>query len=175
MAKTNNLTKHQLEIIAEAVLREHQKQENKTSLSSKDWRLRNTRLLLKNYHLLEKHCEGIAEDLEDYGEVIFDPEELNLRALMKYKFKTKKMLDYFNTTWGSYQSFCKNKGEATKRRCDILYKLYISAADFKKVEIAELYGLDERTVRRDEKKAIEELSIFLFGIDSLADLEGLVL
>ena len=48
MASKNSLTKHQLEIIAEAVLREHQKQESKMSHSSKDWQLRNTRFLLKN-------------------------------------------------------------------------------------------------------------------------------
>ncbi len=35
--------------------------------------------------------------------------------------------------------------------------------------------MDERTVRRDEKKALEELSVFLFGIDSLSDLEQLIL
>lgn len=171
----NALTKHQLEIIAEAVLKEHRKQEGKNKSSSKDWRLRNTQILLKNYLMLEKHCEGIVEDLEDYEEIIFDPEELNLKSLMKYKAKTKKMLDYFNTTWGSYKSFCKNQGIAAERRCDVLYKLYIDPVRRKKTKVAELYGLDERTIRRYEKKATEELSIFLFGIDSLSDLESLVL
>lgn len=175
MSKNNGITKHQLEIIAEVVLKEHQKQKNKEKEPLKDWRLRNTQLLLKNYQMLEKHCEGIVEDLEDYEAVVFDPEELNLRALMKYKAKTKKMLDYFNATWGSYQSFCKNKGEATKRRCDVLYQLYISPKNLKKIDVAEKYNMDERTIRRDEKKAVEELSIFLFGIDSLSDLESLVL
>lgn len=172
---SSGLTKHQLEIIAEAVLKEHQKQENKIKMSSKDWRLRNTQILLKNYLILEKHCEGIVEDLEEYEDIIFDPEELNLKALMKYKAKTKKMLDYFNSTWGSYQSFCKNQGEAARRRCDVLYQLYISPKNLKKIDVAEKYNMDERTIRRDEKKAVEELSIFLFGIDSLSDLESLVL
>lgn len=171
---SSGLTKHQLEIIAAAVLKEHQKQENKTKLSSKDWRLRNTQMLLKNYLILEKHCEGIVEDLENYEDVIFDPEELNLYTLMKYKAKTKKMLEYFNSTWGSYKNFCENQGVAAARRCDVLYKLYIDQEPYKKMKIAELYGVDERTVRRDERKATEELSIFLFGIDSLSDLESLV-
>lgn len=171
----NNLSKNQLEIIAEAVLKEHQKQMDKKIENKKDWRLRNTKILLKNYHLLHKHCDEIAEDLEAFEEIIFDPEELNLRALMKYKAKTKKMLDYFETSWGSYQSYCKNRGSSYIRRCDVLYKLYISSIKFTKTKIAELYDVDERTVRRDEKKALEELSVFLFGIDSLSDLEQLIL
>lgn len=174
MAKTNNLTKHQLEIIAEAVLREHQKQENKTNLSSKDWRLRNTKLLLRNYRWLEAHCEEIVEDLEEYEDIIFDPEELNLKALMKYKAKTKRMMNYFDATWGSFFQHCKNSGKMAQRRADVLFKLYISHGEFKKIEIAELYGIDESTVRRDESKATKELSIFLFGIDSLNDLEKIL-
>jgi hypothetical protein len=171
----NGLTKGQLEIIVEAVLKEQQKQDNKKKEHKKDWRLRNTKMLLKNYHLLQKHCDEITEDLEAFEEVIFDPEELNLRSLMKYKAKTKKMLDYFDNSWGSYQSYCKNRGSVYSRRCDVLYKLYISPNEFTKIKIAELYNMDERTVRRDEKKALEELSVFLFGIDSLSDLEQLIL
>lgn len=171
----DSLSKRQLEIIAETVLKEHQKLSKKEQAAEKDWRLRNTKLLLKHYQMLQKHCEEITEDLEDYEEIVFDPAELNLKALMKYKAKTKKMLDYFDATWGSYQGFCKDKGTAAHRRCDILYKLYISSANYNRVDLAEFYDVDERTVRRDESKAMEELSVFLFGIDSLADLEGLVL
>ena len=173
--KKDSLSKTQLEIISEAVLKEHHKLIKKEHESEKDWRLRNTKLLLKHYQMLQKHCEEITEDLDDYEEIVFDPAELDLKALMKYKAKTKKMLDYFDASFGSYRDFCKGKGYASIRRCNVLYKLYISTENFNKVKIAEFYSLDEKTIRRDEAKATEELSIFLFGIDSLADLEGLVL
>ena len=173
--KKDSLSKTQLEIISEAVLKEHQKLLKKEHEAEKDWRLRNTKLLLKHYQMLQKHCEEITEDLEDYEEIVFDPAELDLKALMKYKAKTKKMLDYFDASFGSYRDFCKSKGYASARRCDVLYKLYISTDNFSKVKIAEFYNLDEKTIRMDEAKATEELSVFLFGIDSLADLEGLVL
>ena len=94
---------------------------------------------------------------------------------MKYKAKTKRMLDYFNSTWGSYKQYCTDKGDANLRRCLVLEKLYILPEPMKKVELAELLNLDERTIRRDETKATQELSIFLFGIDSLSDLEKMVL
>lgn len=170
----NGLTKHQLEIIAEAVLKQQKKQEKKTETAEKDWRLRNTKLLLRHYRWLILHCEELVEDLDEYEEILFEPEELNLKALMKYKAKTKKMMDYFDATWGSYYQHCKNQGAMAQRRADVLYKLYISKADFKKVEIAEIYGVDESTIRRDESKATKELSIFLFGIDSLNDLENIL-
>lgn len=168
------LTKHQLEIVANAVMKEQNKQRGKEQAIKKDWRLRNTRLLLKHYHWLEKHCEDIVEDLDNYEDVIFDPQELNLKALMKYKARTKRMMDYFNATWGSYSSHSKNRGKMAQRRTDVLYKLYISPTEYKKIEIAEIYGVDESTIRRDEKKATKELSIFLFGIDSLDDLENIL-
>lgn len=170
-----SLSQQQLETIAAAVLKEHQKLVKKEHEAEKDWRLRNTKLLLKHYQMLQKHCEEITEDLDDYEEIVFDPSELDLKALMKYKAKTKKMLDYFDATLGSYRKFCKDKGVASQRRCDTLYKLYISSANCSRVDLSEFYNIDERTIRRDEAKATEELSIFLFGIDSLSDLEGLVL
>lgn len=170
----NGLTKHQLEIIAEAVLKQQKKQEKKTETAEKDWRLRNTRTLLRHYLWLQKHSEEIIEDLEDYEDIIFDPKELNLHALMKYKIKTKRMMDYFDATWGSYREYCKTKGGAVERRCEVIRKLYLQEPQMKKCEVADLYSLDERTVRRDEAKATQELAVFLFGIDTLADLEQLI-
>lgn len=174
MSNSNGLNKKQLEIIAAAVLKEHEKNFGKQVEIKKDWRLRNTKLLLKNYTWLKKHCEEIIETMDDYEEVIFDPQELSLKALMKYKAKTKRMLDYFDATWGSYKAYCASKGDANLRRCQVLEKLYILPETTKKVALAESLGLDERTVRRDENKAAQELSIFLFGIDSLTDLEQMV-
>lgn len=170
----NGLTKHQLEIIAEAVLKQQRKIEKKIEYPDKDWRLRNTKLLLRHYRWLSLHCEELVEDLDEYGEILFDPEELNLKALMKYKAKTKKMMDYFDATWGSYYQHCKNRGAMAQRRVDVLYRLYIANPEMKKVELAEKYGVDESTIRRDESKAARELSIFLFGIDSLNDLENIL-
>lgn len=167
------LTKHQLEIIAQAVLKENEKHQAKDNVP-KDWRLRNTKLLLRQYRWLTLHCQEIVEDLDEYEEVVFDPEELNLRALMKYKAKTKRMMDYFDATWGSFYAHSKNRGKMAQRRADVLFKLYISTEEYKKVDIADIYGVDESTIRRDESKATVELSIFLFGIDSLNDLENIL-
>ncbi|OJG96689.1 hypothetical protein RV18_GL001975 [Enterococcus termitis] len=125
---------------------------------------------MTKYIFLKKHCLEITEDLNEYENVVFEPEELNLRALMKYKAKTKKLLDYFDTVWGSYKAYCVEKGGSVERRCKVLEKLYILQKTMKYVDIAELFNVDESTIRRDEKKATSELSVFLFGVDALEDL-----
>ena len=174
----SDLTRKQIETIsqlaAKEALKAYQLNKNQDKDKHKDWRLRNTKLLLKNYQLLVKHCNGIVNDLDYYENVIFDAEDLDLRTLMKYKARTKKMLDYFDTIWQSYSQFCKHKGGNVKRRYDVIDKLYVTANGLKTIDIATLYGVDESTIRRDEKKATEELSIFLFGIDSLEELTNAV-
>lgn len=173
-----NLSRKQLEAISETAAQEALKvyeRKNKANHAEyRDWRLRNTKLLLKNYQLLVNHCNGIVEDLQDYENVIFDPEDLNLQTLMKYKARTKKMLDYFDSIWKSYHLFCKQKGGNIYRRYTVINKLYILENETKIVDLAVYYGIDESTVRRDEKKATQELSIFLFGIDSLEELSDAI-
>lgn len=174
----SNLSRKQIEAISETAAKEalkvFERKKKEKQDHHRDWRLRNTRLLFKNYRLLVKHCEEVVGDLEDYENIIFDPEDLNLQELMKYKARTKKMLNYFDTVWQSYSSYCTQKGEAVHRRCKVIEKLYIVNGSSKIVDLADLYGVDERTIRRDEKKAISEMSIFLFGIDSLEDLANVL-
>lgn len=173
-----NLTSKQLEAISQTAAKEalkaYQVNTKREKAQHKDWRLRNTKLLLKNYKLLDKHCSGIVDDLEDYENVIFDPEDLDLQTLMKYKARTKKMLNYFDSIWASYREYCKAQGGNVERRQKVIDKLYISGVGLRTIDVAVLYRVDESTIRRDEKKATDELSIFLFGIDSLEELTNAV-
>ena len=82
----DSLSKRQLEIIAETVLKEHQKLSKKEQAAEKDWRLRNTKLLLKHYQMLQKHCEEITEDLEDLG---FYKNDAQIASSIEEKFWAK--------------------------------------------------------------------------------------
>lgn len=166
------LTKHQLEIIADAVLKSQKKLEKEKQKKKQDWKLRNTKLLLKNYRMLSKHCEEIVEQLEGYEGILFSSNELNLQTLMKYKAKTKKLMNYFNSTFSHYKDFCKSQGISGERKICALEKMYISNPKMSAEQIAEYYNVDKRTIHRDLKKGIDELTIFLFGVDSLEDLEN---
>ncbi|WP_313627470.1 hypothetical protein [Enterococcus italicus] len=174
MAKSENLTKHQLEIIADAVLKNHSRLEKDKKKEREDWKLRNTNLLLKNYRMLKKHCEGIIPTLSQFEETIFDPDELNLETLMKYKARTKEMIDYFDIMFSSYNQYCHNQGTSAERRFDVINKIYVTNPSFSKSQMAGIYDVDDRTIQRDIKRAGQELSVFLFGIDSLDDLSNVL-
>lgn len=115
-----------VELITKSVIKTIEKQQDKTDKEKKDWRLRNTRLLLKNYRMLEEHCKSVEDELTNYEEIVYDPEELELHALMKYKAKTAKMLMYFDEMFKAYGNYCDRSGEATQRRCKVIDKLYVS-------------------------------------------------
>lgn len=167
-----SLDKQTLEEITKTVLKEMHKHQTKQNNQQKDRRLRNTKLLVENYRLLSKHCEGIDAELEIYEELVYDPSQLNLHALMKYKAKTKKMLNYFDGMLSTYKDFCIKSGPMAERRYKMFYSLYIDEHKKSADDIAEYYNLDRSTVFRDAKKATEEMSIFLFGLDSLNDLHA---
>lgn len=166
----DKIPKEWLSIITNEVVKSHEHQKVIENKKREDWKLRNTSLLLKNYRMLKSHCNGIIEDLEIYEAITYNSHELDLNTLMRYKAKTAKMLDYFESMLGSYKSHCDKMGESAQRRFKAIYKLYIDATAMTKSEVGVILNVDESTIRRDEKKAIEELSIYLFGIESLNDL-----
>lgn len=171
--KVKGLSKELIEVIAEAVVAQQEKSMQQSKKKTRDRRLRNTNLLLKNYRMLTKHCEHILVEIEEYEDIVFDPNDLQIHALMKYKAKTKKMLAYFDAVFRSYKQYCAVSGIAAKRRADVIERKYINPKNQTAEEIAEYYDLEKRTVFRDINKATDELSVFLFGIDSLEDLEGM--
>ncbi|MEG2291780.1 MAG: hypothetical protein RR936_06825 [Carnobacterium sp.] len=178
MGKITPLTKGQMKFISEVAAAEAIKavelEHKKKKKVKKDWRLRNTKLLLANYRILLEHCQGIIPMLEDYEDVIFNPEDLNLSSLMKSKAKTKRMVDYFEAMIERYESFCNKQGVASKQRFTIIKGIYLQEKKMTLEDLAELYNKDVRTIQRYQQKAIKELSIVLFGVDSLEDLENVV-
>lgn len=169
----DNLTPKQLETITKTVKREVDRDAQARAKQSKDYRLRNTELLLKNYRMLRIHCNRIVEDLEVYEDTVYDPSELNLNALMKYKAKTAKMLDYFDSIFRAYGELASRR-DGMHRRFQIVAKMYVyKDCKLSANDLAQFYNVDRSTVTRDVKKAIDELSIMLFGIDSFDDLDRL--
>lgn len=167
-----SIDKETLNEVTKVVMKEMIKIQTKKTNHHKDRRLRNTKLLVENYRLLSKHCEGIDADLEIYETLVYDPTQLELHTLMKYKAKTKRMLNYFDSQLDRYKDFCSKTGPMAQRRYKVLYSMYIDEHKKSADDVASFYNLDRSTVFRDAKKATEELSIFLFGLDSLNDLNA---
>ncbi|MGO4927379.1 hypothetical protein ACTQ5J_02095 [Fundicoccus sp. Sow4_F4] len=168
---SDKLPRELLAIITEQAIKSHEQQKVKEKTQQRDYRLRNATLLLKNYHKLKVHCKAISNDIKDYEDMVYDPDELNLYTLMKYKARTAQMLNYFDRIFRAYGELSKRQGEAAERRYRICQRMYIDEQNGTAGELSDYYNIDRSTVFRDINKAIEDLSIMLWGIDSFDDLK----
>lgn len=163
-----NLPKELLESIVEQVSKEFSKTTRIKKEQEKDWRLRNTRYLLVNYRKLQSHCKASLEEIKLHDDILKD---IRVNSVAEYKAKTIKMMDYVDMMLKSYESYCKEGGQATNRRWSVFKRKYLDSGDLPtNSTLANQHGVDERTIRRDESKAIEEFSVYLFGISHLTDL-----
>lgn len=146
-----------------------------------DRRLRNTRLLLKNYRSFKIHdkladnsntkiYEENAVDVLDDVEAIDDDEQY-VQALSRTKKRTMVIVSHINKALKYYESICKSEGKLKERRYDIIYYMYIAHSEDELIpnyeQVADHFNITVKTVGRDVRSAIEDLSILFFGIDGL--------
>lgn len=158
-------------------------QKNKTKFRY-DKRLRNIRLLLKNYRSFVEHCDNakylvenpIKKEIEkDNLKVQLFDDFYNLQddayivaSILKSKEKTRIILDHINLCLDFFQAKAiKTNNQEMIRRYNVISDLYINETPMTYEEIAEIEHISQKTVNRDRKKAIEELSVLIFGIDGL--------
>lgn len=159
------------------------KQKNKMKIKY-DKRLRNTKLLLKNYRSFVEHCNNAKYTVENpiKKEIsksnvtvqLFDDlynlqdDAFVVSSILKSKEKTKIILDHITMCL----EFFEKKAKATNnqemiRRYKVIDYLYIKEIPLSFEEIAEKEHISTKTVSRDKNKAIQELSVLFFGIDGL--------
>lgn len=167
----SNLTKHQLEIIANAAsieaVKAYEKRHQKMQQEVKSRNLRNTELLLKNYTKLKDLCdETIQEEIPtDYPD--FNLENLTLESLSIYKKKTFKMMNHVDKMLIAYEWNCSKGSVEEHRRFLILKYRYLIDDKLNVKEICEDLHVEQGTVYRDTKLAIKDMSVLLFGIDAI--------
>jgi hypothetical protein len=167
MSSNYRLTKNQLEIITQEVIKQLEKQNKKRQKQEKDWRLRNTKLLLENYHRLKDHCADIDSEIHEYEETVFDMEDLTLETLMKYKIKTAKMMNHFDRMLTHFEIDCKNGSPEEQRRYRVVYHRYLSEDKLNVQKLCKQLNVEQGTIYRDTKQGINDISILLFGLAAL--------
>jgi hypothetical protein len=146
-----------------------------------DRRLRNTRLLLKHYRDLKVHDglvdrsissiykENAIDILDDVESV--DDEEQYIQAVSRTKIRTAIIVRHINKSLEYYKVVCLKGGDIKKRRYSIIKYMYIDPVENNMVptyeEAATHFDIIVKTVGRDIRAAIEDLSILFFGIDGL--------
>ncbi len=145
-----------------------------------DTRIKNTRLLLKNYRNFVKACKQATfteKDLETATvEEVLDKlfcqsyDEITVvQSILTSKKRTeiilthiKRIIDFY-----LYESEHSNNDEK-KRKAYILNDLYVVGKYKPRInDMSEKYHISERQIRRDANSAIEEIAVLMFGIDGI--------
>lgn len=141
-----------------------------------DRRLRNTRLLLKNYRLFKKHTDNAVYQVEQLDESVLEILELMERrgpsdfstSIKNSTTRTAVIVRHIDVMLGLYKTYCENSGrQEDLRRWRVVKALYLDDQPSTVQELADREYVAEKTIRRDIDAICEHLSALLFGIDGV--------
>lgn len=110
-------------------------------------------LIMKNYRKLKSHYANTPTGEQEARTVYLNKHEKNITIS-----QVDKMLNVYKTI--CQESSCTEES----RRWDALYLRYVSDEKLTVDDIAERLYIDKRTFYRDINRALEDMSILLFGI-----------
>lgn len=165
------------EIGSKVALETLEKERKKASREISDRRLRNTKLLLRNYRVLKEHAANAvfeAESEEDPMQIIEDlmmpgrSSELLVESIKRSAARTATMIRHIEAMLRLYRTYCYQYGsDEDERRWRVIYGLYLSNEKATVAELAEEEGVVERTIYKDIDIACERISAFMFGVDGI--------
>lgn len=154
-------------------------QERKKEYSSRsDRRLRNTKLLLRNYHMLKEHAqnsvfgrtqmEESALDILEFMMTMYDNEVI-IESIKRSATRTAVIVSHIETMFGLYEAYCdkSQNRDIDMRRYEVIWDMYMAADTLSVKEIAEKQHISKDTVYSDLRIAIERLTALIFGVDGL--------
>ena len=134
--------------------------------------LHNTSLLLSNYNNLSKHYEEAVDNL-DYIELdeegnsscesIEANDKLFILSIRRSKFRTMIMVAHIQTALKILKDDCIRKNQLIKY--DVLEKHYLQNVPFNQIAVES--NCSEITARRWKNEMVQDLGVYLFGIDAL--------
>lgn len=154
-------------------------QERKREYSGRaDRRLRNTKLLLRNYHMLKEHAENSVFGRTQMEESAFDilesmmtmyDNEVIIESIKRSATRTAVIVSHIETMFGLYAAYCDNapNREVETRRYEVIWDMYMADCVMTAKEIAEKQNISIRSVYDDVKAATEKISALIFGVDGL--------
>jgi len=143
-----------------------------------DRRLRNTRLLLKNYRSFRNYAknavykasqlkENAVDILDGLDEYSFD-DSLYIESIKKSQQRTLIILNHIDEMLRYYKIDCEQSGKDEElRRYRIIVAYYINKQRKSAEQIAEDEHIERRTLYKDINMALKPLSALIFGIDSM--------
>ncbi len=143
-----------------------------------DRRLRNTRLLLRNYHMLKEHAEKSVFGRTQMEESALDilesmmsmyDNEVIIESIKRSASRTAIIVSHINTMFGLYAAYCDKSinRDIDMRRYEVAWDMYMAEDILSAAEIAKKQNISVRTVYDDIKIAVEHLTALIFGVDGL--------
>lgn len=137
-----------------------------------DRRLRNTKLLLRNYRSFRLHCIDIQVELSsDKAIDVMDEleqDDFAVEAIKRSKERTLAMVRFIDQMLQVYKLICEQSDKPEdKRKYETVYHLYIAKDKKTYEQIAECQEIHARTVHRDLTDAVKTLSVLVFGVDGI--------
>lgn len=143
-----------------------------------DRRLHNTKLLLRNYHMLKEHAASSVFSRMQMDESAFDILEAMMQShdndviigsIKGSAARTAIMVSHIETMLGLYAAFCEKSPnrEIECRRYAVVWDMYIAEQTLTAKEIAKKQNMSKENVYADLRIAIERLTALFFGVDGL--------
>ena len=143
-----------------------------------DKRLRNTKLLLRNYHMLKEHAENSVFGRTQMKESALDilesmmsiyNDEVIIQSIKNSATRTAIIVSHIETMFGLYYSYCERSinRDIDLRRYNVVWDMYMAEDTLSAKEIAEKQNISKESVYSDLKVGIERLTALIFGVDGL--------
>lgn len=161
-----------MEVLVTATLKVHKQQQEAEAKQEQDRRLRNTKLLLRNYQTFKNYTkESLSTEEEDQDtptqRLVLNGEDI-VASIRMTTNRTLVMVAHLDKALKALQFVYEQEMGEDKEAgtpYDVLHSRYV----LKKAvgEIAEEYKMNERTVYKQINAAAERLSVMLFGVYGL--------
>lgn len=163
---------------AREALKAFEQKREKEYKSRSDRRLRNTKLLLRNYHMLKEHAqnsvfgrtqmEESALDILESMMTMYDNEVI-IESIKRSATRTAVIVSHIETMFGLYAAYCDKSlsRDIDMRRYDVVWDMYMAEDTLSVEQIAKKQHISIRNVYKDIKVATEKLSALIFGVDGL--------
>ena len=163
---------------ANAALLYIQNEKKKAQIKRQDMRLYNTKLLLRNYRMLNAYVLNATYENSDDDESAVDildmmcekswKDDVCIESIKSSVARTFIIMKHINGMLEIYEVLCQqSKKPEDLRRWRVMNTMYIDEDNATAEEIAQNEGIDTRTVYKDLSYSTEKMTALLFGIDGL--------
>lgn len=162
----------QTEVLVDTVLKTYFREKKIEEKKEQDKRLRNTKLLLRNYQTFKRYSEKHEGDKDidrelSTQQLILNSEDL-VQSIRLTTERTLLMIQHLDKALQALDFICQQElleDKATGKQYEILKKRYVIGETVD--AISSFYSIGERTVYKAIDAGAERLSVLLFGVYGL--------